>query len=328
MLDTQGNVPYYTLSQLEAMSPEQISKMGEATFDNVVQLTIIREKIYQEAGLISVADDIVVTRPMAQVETEIFAPIQGAVQTTYPVPPEGIGETSRTEPVAYNVQKINLQMAETRFFISDDARLRGASDWLEQDSMRRAAESLAAARDNHVLNQINTETLSSNNVAATGKWNTNTATPEDDVAQVISNIIANSNIPASQINKPAAFALVIPAAAFVGVTKLKLIRNIIQPVQDYLQTEYKVKIFLTRKPLNYTSWPVSTSAFILPLQDISIGFLGTFDGAGIIPAQLTLRMARGVDVITRQWFSYGILPEPLDGTTTTNARIGQITGIL
>ena len=231
--------------------------------------------------------------------------------------------------MTYNVQNVDLNLAETRYFISDDAKLRGAAGWLEQDSIRIAAEHLAEKRDEHVLTNLKTLSPTANNVAATGPWDSASATPEDDLAKAIGNIVKNSNVPTSQLNKPQAFGLIIPAEAFVGVTKLKLIRNITMPIRDFLETEYKVRIILARKPRDFSgTWPIATEAMVLSLQDRSIGFLGTWDGGGIVPAQERIRVGgRGEDIITKQWFKWTNLPEPLDGTTTTNARVAIISGV-
>ena len=132
-------IPYAASSEgLAEWTPEQIAKFGEATFDEVVQLTIIREKIFQDSTFLSDADDVIVTRQMTQLNSQIFAPGHGAVQTVFPLPPENIAPSERQEPVTYNVQNVDLQLAETRYMLSDDARLRGAFEWLEADSMRFA----------------------------------------------------------------------------------------------------------------------------------------------------------------------------------------------
>lgn len=323
-----SSIPYATLDGLASYTKEDIAKFGEATFDEVVQLTIIRQKIYQESSLLAATNGVVVQREMDRLESEIFAPGDDAVLTTYPVPPESIGVTERKEPVTYNIQKVDLQMAETRYFISDDAKLRGASQWLIEDSARRAAEHLAEQKDKHVLTKLIAAADSSNTVTATGPWDAASATPETDLAKVISNIVKNSNISTAQFSKPSAFALIIPAGAFVGTTKLKLIRNITDTIGNFLETEYKVKIVLSRKPRVESSWPVDTEAVVVPIQDSSIGFLGTWDGGGTVPAQKRIEVGRGEDIITRQWFRWTTIPEPLNGSNTKNARIGLINGIL
>ena len=307
-----ADIPYINTQELKSYNAGALEKLktkfgGEASFDEAVQLNIIREKIYQESALLSVVNQVVRQRAMNQLEAQIFAPGDDAVKVTYPVPPEAIGTTARSEPVTYNLKKVDLQMAEVRYFIS--------------------AEHLAEQRDKHVLTELNTAAPSGNNVAATGVWTGSSATPEDDVAKAIANIVKNSNIPTAQLNKPRAFGLILPAEAFVGVTKLKLIRNINQPIQDFLSTEYKLSIFLTRKPRIEPTWPVNNDALVVPLDDPSLGFLGTFDCAGIIPAQKRIEFDRGEDIITREWFRYITIPEPLDGSTTTNARIAKITGV-
>ena len=322
-------IPYASLDTLSSYTKEDIAKFGEATFDEVVQLTIIREKIFQDSTFLSAADGVIVTRAMDRLEMQIFAPGHGAVQTQYPLPPENVAPSERAEPVTYNVQNVVLDLAETRYMITDDARLRGAANWLEADSIRIAAEHLAEKRDEHVLTNLKTLAPTANTITATGPWDTASATPEDDLAKAIGNIIKNSNVGTAQLNRPQAFGLIIPAEAFVGVTKLKLIRNITQPIRDFLETEYKVKIILARKPRDFSgTWPIATEAMVISLADPSIGFLGTWDGGGIVPAQERNRIAgRGDDIIMKQWFKWTSLPEPLDGTTTTNARVAIINGV-
>jgi hypothetical protein len=320
-------VPYATLETLKSYTKEDIAKFGEATFDEVVQLTIIREKIYQESALLSVGSNVVVTKALDRLESQIFAPTEDAVQHTYPLPPENIAPSARAKPVTYNIQSVSLELGETRYFISDDAKLRGAADWLIQDSARRAAEHIAASKDKHILESIDTLDPAGNAVTATAPWTSASANPELDVSKAISNIIANSNISNMKINEPNAFALILPAAAFTGVTRLKLIRNIQQPVKDFLETEYKVRIFLSRKPTTESSWAVEKDGFIVPMKDSDIGFLGTWDGGGIVPAQERNRVAgRGEDIITKQWYKWTSIPYPFTGST--NAKVAKITGIL
>jgi len=325
----QEFIPYATLETLNAYTKEEVAKFGEATFDEVVQLTVIREKIFQESALLAATNDVVVVRAMERPDFQIFAPGDDAVRHTYPVPIERIGLTQRAEPITYNVQDVNLNMGETRYFLSDDAKIRGAFDWLQADSAARAAEHIAEDKDEHVLTELKSDAPASNDVAAVASWKLSSATPEDDLAAAISNIVENSNIGTAQFSKPNAFALIIPAGAFVGVTKLKLIRNITDTIGNFLETEYKVRIVLTRKPRLKDTWPIETEALVVPIKDSSIGFLGTWAGGGIVPSQERIRVGgRGDDIITRLWYKWTSIPEPLDGVVTTNARIAKITGVL
>lgn len=320
-------VPYASIDTLKSYTKEDIAKFGEATFDEVVQLTIIREKIYQESALLSVGSQVVITRQLDRLESQIFAPTEDAVQHTYPLPAENIAPSARAKPVTYNIQSVSLELGETRYFISDDAKLRGAADWLIRDSAKRAAEHIAASKDKHILESIDTLDPAGNAVTATAPWTADSATPELDLSKAIGNIIANSNISNAQINKPQMFGLIIPAQAFTGVTRLKLIRNIQQPIKDFLETEYKVRIFLSRKPTTESTWAVEKDAFVVPIQDSDIGFLGTWDGGGIVPAQERNRVAgRGEDIITKQWYKWTSIPYPFTGTT--NAKIAKITGLI
>jgi len=323
-----GAVPYATLETLKSYTKEDIAKLGEATFDEVVQLTIIREKIYQDSSLMSVGEQVSVVKALDRLESQIFSPTDDAIEHTYPLPPESVAPSQRAKPVTYNVKSVSLDLGETRYFISDEAKIRGAAEWLIQDSAARAAEHIAESKDKHIINNWDTLVTAGNTITAGGPWDAASATPEDDVASAVAAIIENSNVSTAQINRPDAFALVLPAAAFVGVTKLKLIRNITQPIQDFLSTEYKVKIMLSRKPQVESTWPVSTSAYVVPIKDSGIGFLGTWDGGGIVPAQERVRVAgRGEDIITKQWYKWTSIPYPFSAATT-NTKVARIDGVL
>jgi len=60
---TTDSIPFLKTKEIatwnQAKVLEQKAKFGEATFDEVVQLNIIREKIYQDSALLSVVNDVV-----------------------------------------------------------------------------------------------------------------------------------------------------------------------------------------------------------------------------------------------------------------------------
>ena len=323
-----------TTKQIKSLNSEQITKMrtqmGEITFDEVVQLNILREKINARSTHLAVADRLVVTRPMQGLEAQIFA-TDSAVASTYPVSPDSIGVKERSPPVKYNKIDASLYMAETRWMVSDDAKLRGAWQWTVDDTRERAAQSLAVQKDNHVLTQLKAAAPSGNNVTAANNWDSANGDVETDIAKAIAKIVDNSDITQTELEQDQAFAVVMPAKAYAAINRLKLIRNINDTVQNFIQTEYKVRVFFSRKPRNdpsFSSWPIATEALIMPIKSRALGFLGTFDGAGIVPAQIRKRLDRGEEIINHQWFRYTAIPQPFDGTTTTNALIAKIANVV
>lgn len=323
-----------TTKQIASLNSEQINKlktqMGEITFDEVVQLNILRERIAARSTHLAVSDRLVVTRPMQGLESQIFA-TDSAVESVYPVSPDSIAVKERSPPVKYNKIDASLFMAETRWFVSDDAKLRGAWQWTVDDTRERAAQSLAVQRDNHVLTQLKAAAPTSNTVTAANKWDSANGDVETDIAKTIAKIIDNSDITQTELEQDAAFAVVMPAKAFAAINRLKLIRNINDTVKNFIQTEYKVRVFFSRKPRNdatFSSWPISTQALILPIKNRAIGFLGTFDGGGVVPAQIRKRLDRGEEIINHQWFKFTAIPQPFDGTVTTNALIGTVDNVV
>jgi len=326
-------IPYMTTRQIKSLNSDQIksfkTQLGEITFDEVVQLNIIRERIAARSTHLSVSDRLVVNRPMPGLELQIFA-TDSAVSSTYPVSPDSIGMRERAEPVKYTKIDASLYMAETRWFTSDDAKLRGAWQWTVDDTRERAAQSLAVQRDNHVLTQLKAAAPAGNDIAAANTWDSANGDVETDIAKAIAKIVDNSDITQTELEQDSAFAVVMPAKAYSAIQRLKLIRNINDTVKNFIQTEYKVRVMFSRKPRNdpaFAAWPIATEALILPIKNRQLGFLGTFDGGGAVPAQIVKRLDRGEEVINHQWFRYTAIPQPFDGTVTTNALIAKVTGV-
>ena len=327
-------IPYLPSKQLRSLNSEQISKLrtqlGEITFDEVVQLNIIREKIEARSTHLAVADRLVVTRPMQGLEAQIFA-TDSAVSSTYPVAPDSMGVRERAQHVKYNKIDASLYMGETRWFVSDDAKLLGAWQWTVDDTRERAAQSLAIQKDNHVLTQLKAAAPAGNNITAANTWDSANGDVETDIAKAIAKIVDNSDITQTELEQDQAFAVVMPAKAYSAIQRLKLIRNINDTVKNFIQTEYKVRVFFSRKPRNdaaFSTWPIATEALVLPIKNRALGFLGTFDGAGIVPAQIRKRLDRGEEIINHTWFRYTAIPQPFDGSTTTNALISKIASVV
>ncbi len=327
-------VPFMTTKQIKSLNSEQIknfkTQMGEITFDEVVQLNILREKINARSTHLSVSDRLVVTRPMQGLEAQIFA-TDSAVSSIYPVAPDSIAVKERSPPVKYNKIDASLAMAETRWMVSDDAKLRGAWQWTVDDTRERAAQSLAVQRDNHVLTQIKAAAPAGNDIAAANKWDSANGDVETDIAKAIAKIVDNSDITQTELEQDQAFAVVMPAKAYAAIHRLKLIRNINDTVKNFIQTEYKVRVMFSRKPRNdpaFAAWPIATEAIVTPIKNAQLGFLGTFDGGGVVPAQIRKRLDRGEEIINHQWFRYTAIPQPFDGSTTTNALISKISAVV
>lgn len=327
-------IPFMTTQQIKSLNSEQIGKlrtqMGEITFDEVVQLNILREKIAARSTHLAVADRLVVTRPMQGLEAQIFA-TDSAVNSEYPVSPDSIGVGPRAAPVKYDKIDASLYMAETRWMVSDDAKLRGAWQWTVDDTRERAAQSLAVQKDNHVLTQLKAAAPAGNTVTAANTWDSANGDVETDIAKAIANIVDNSDIQQTELEQDQAFAVVMPAKAYSAINRLKLIRNINDTVKNFIQTEYKVRVFFSRKPRNdpaFSTWPIATQALITPIKNRALGFLGTFDGGGVVPAQIRKRLDRGEEIINHQWFRFTAIPQPFDGSTTTNALIATINNVV
>ena len=324
-----------SIQQIRSMSSQKIQELrrltqfGQITFDEVVNLNVKRELIILKSTHLSVAEKIIVSKTQDTLESQIFA-TDSAVESHYPVNADSNALPPRAEPVKFDSIDVNLAMAMTRWSIRDTAKLRGAWQWTEQATIRAAAKSMAAQEDNHVLSTLKAAIPSSNVIAASNKWNTNSADIESNIADAIGKIVEFSDIDTVELEKEQVFAVVLPAKIFNDIKKLKLIRNINDTIKNFTEKEFGVRFFYSRKPRNdptFASWPIETQALILPMQSEEVGFLGTFNGGNVVPSQKVIETAVGQDVIQRRWFKYTVIPQPFDGSTLTNALLARIDNV-
>ena len=330
------DIQNFSLAELENMPQAKIDELnnvrhGEVTYDDLVQFTVMREKIFQAGKHFSIMDPFVAHRPADRLEWQIFAS-DDEIQVNYPVAPDTLALGDRIDPIDYNKIDVRLKMAETRMFFADDTKLRDASiNWTRQDMAQKAAETLAMKRDERIISKLKTAAPAGNTVTANDVWSAAGSTPEDDVAEAVGNIAKNSNMRPDQINAERAFALVLPVDALAGMNKFKLIRNVQTTISEVLNQTYKVVLAYTKPPTSLSggsnAWPLETQAMLFPISDPQLGFFSTWNGGGVVPAQLRQRLLRGEEIVTRQWMEYTVIPYPLDGSTTTNEKIALINGV-
>lgn len=328
-----AKVPFLgSISQIRSMNSQAIEKLkiltqyGQITFDEVVNLNVKRELINLKSTHLSVAEKIIVSRPQAQLESQIFA-TDSAVESHYPVNADSNALPPRAEPVKFDSIDVNLAMAMTRWAIRDTAKLRGAWTWTEQATIKAAAKSMAIQEDNHVLSTLKAAIPAANVITASNVWSNNSADIEGNIADAIGKIVENSDIDTVELENDQVFAIVLPAKLYNDIKKLKLIRNINDTIKNFTEKEFGVRFYYSRKPRNdpsFASWPIETQALILPIKSEEVGFLGTFDGGNVVPSQKVLETAVGQDVIQRRWFKYTVIPQPFDGSTLTNALLARI----
>ena len=97
--------------------------VGDHTRDEVLKQDLVREIIYANAGAMSVGTELVPTRQMNQKAIEFTYP--GSTTAEYPVAPDTLADRQR---FTWKEFKMRLQRGQTRYFISDDAKLSGMSD--------------------------------------------------------------------------------------------------------------------------------------------------------------------------------------------------------
>ena len=110
---------------------------------------------------------------------------------------------------------------------------------LWQDSVRSAAEYLAAVRDYRTLSAVKAGKASE--AAAGALWTASTADPEDDVVTALRTIADESNIKQGE-----KITVMIPAKAAYEIKRLTLIGNIQRTIEDYLSKSFQLQFFTYR----------------------------------------------------------------------------------
>lgn len=327
-------IPYVTTEQLRSLNSQKLkeykqqysTEAGEITFDNVVKLNITRELIDTKTTHLAVADRILVQDPMTELNKQLFA-TDSWVSAKYPVQSDSDATVARTPPADFNKIDVSLSLAIARWAIRDSAKIEGAWDWNQRMTVREVGRKLAAIRDEHALSNLKTGVPSGNKITASNKWSENAADIEGDIAEAVGKIVDNSDIDTAELENNQVFAVVLPAKIWHTIQKLQLIRNINDTIKRFTEQEFSVRFFFSRKPRNdpeFSTWPIESQALVVPMQNPDIGAIATLSGSPHIARQKVMETPTGQEVFERRWFKHYVIPQPFDGSTTTNALLAQI----
>lgn len=289
--------------------------VGDHTRDEVLKPEIVREIIYAQSGVMSVGTELVPTRQMNQKEISWAYP--GSTTAEYPVAPDTLADRQR---FSWNEFSMDLKRGQTRYFISDDAKLSGMADTQAQRAASEASRALARRKDENILGTLSDAAYSENNMAASEAWNNGTDssmnTMIDELWEMWEGILENT--PVSDMSADT-MAVVLPATVYTQLNRTKIVNNIQQRVEDYLNATFNFEFYPNKIGYHaddqlYDQYGVNmqdTALMVMTGEDTAIHGELSSSAASSAGVPLTEGPNRefglGEDYLITQWFNTGIM---------------------
>jgi len=292
--------------------------VGATASDMAIKREVVRQLIYKRANFISTGVKLVGLSTEDNLDVKFSFPSDAAVH--YPVPEGSGADLTRVEwaEFAYSLAK-----AEGRFFITDEAVIRGTDRTQWQTGIRRLGEAMAAEKDNNILQTLYAGALPANTVAATAAWAGATiAQILTDITSCVNNVLnAHGATDADLTN----IAIVVPLKAWVGLLRLENVVGTNVQMLQYIVDSYKIDIMPTKNVTAFVAAGGAATDGVALIKGIDTAVHGTLSPPAGIPLVETAREEGvGTEYIVRQFFNTQIVPEQSGQNNT--ARIARLTG--
>lgn len=307
---------------------ELLQAYGQTDFSDIVVRNLERMYIQKEAALMSVASECIMSQKINGLHTLINQAPAGGVRVQYPVDQSNMGDHESDNLPDMSAQYLNLDRANVTYSISHEARFEGG-DLAQNDSILEATEQLSAKLDKILLTDLKAKKFADNNVAAANTWDS-TGTPYDDIRKATNNIIKNSAINVLAVRGNAKFfTCIVPIALREAFQKREVVDGVKTTIEGQIEANLNTQILYTRAPFTGEgeSWPLSTSAIVIPTLDRKVGKLYSFDGGNVLPSLFQTENENGKRISQNSWWKVGIAANEKDATFSSNRRICEITGV-
>lgn len=322
-------------ANIEQLIAASTGGVGDNTRDEVLKREILRQIITTEADSLSVGTQVVGTQQMDRRSVEFTYPEHTTAE--YPV---SMDTNTDRQYIEWSDFKIRLKRGQTRYFMSDGAKLEGMGDVHAERMRQRASEALARRKDENILGTLANGAFSENTDSVSNAWDTTDGEIIDDLWAMWRDVVINSPLNSMDIQN---MSVVLPAEIYAEVNKLELINQVQQRVRDYLGqafnfTLYPHKIGLDEAPMHvddrfdeqYPDTDLRDMAvMVLPGSDTAIhGELSpeVAASAGVPLVEQQREFGKGEDYLISEWFNTAIL-EHESGSGGETPRIATRTAV-
>lgn len=286
---------------------------GVTASDEAIRREVVRELIWKRADFISTGVDLVGLRTFDNLDVKYTFASDAAIE--YPVP-EGAG--ADLTKVVWADFGLTLEKAEGRFFITDEARIRGVGDMQWQTGIRRVGEALAKEKDQNILSTLYAGTANTHACAA--QWSSATAAQiTQDISTVVTNLLGAHGATDADIGN---ITLVVPIDAWSGLLRIFNVGGANVQLLNWIQGSYGISI----RPTKYSTFTTNNRGVALIKGDDTAVHGILRPGVANVPMVETRRQEGiGTEYIIRQWFATTTIPEE-NGSMNTD-RICTITNV-
>lgn len=312
----------------------QGGELGDHTRDEVLKPEIVREIIYAQSGTLSVGTELVPTRQMNQKEISFAYP--GSTTAEYPVAPDTLADRQRFSWKEFDMR---LKRGQTRYFISDDAKLSGMADTQAQRAATEASRALARRKDENILGTLANGAFAENQFTASEAWNNGTDssvnTMIDELWQMWESILVNTPTDTMDIQT---MSVVVPDEVYTQLNRTKVINNIQQRVENYLEQTFDFQFYPhnigrhsdSQLQDEYGVNMLDNALMVMEGEDTAIHGELSPQAAASAGVPLTEGPNRefglGEDYLITQWFNTGIMEHEVASSGET-PRVAITSGI-
>lgn len=221
------------------------------------------------------------------------------------------GATVDYETLEWFHANFSMEKYQCRIRVTDEAVARNTLANQLRLGIDAAAKGLQIAKDKEIFNSL--VSGAGQSVAAAAAWNSDTAKPEDDIAEAIQKITDNTVITDADLKN---MNLFVPAGLMGFLKKRVEIANMQVPMEQALREEFGIGIFYTRHLSD-------VALLVVKSNETAIHF--EYAGADVKTTEQTRVPGVGTDYIITQYFKTVVIPD--EEGKTTSSRICKITGV-
>ncbi len=280
--------------------------------DAVLEQTL-RDFIQLQSTTIAVGTQVVGVRTVPWLQFTWYTGATGSF--TYPLDDNAVVDPTKIGTANYSVK---LEKGQGRCIFLDSTLLRGET-W---ENMNRQQMAIVQARadliDNHILGKLHAG--AGQNAAATAAWGAGGADEELDILNGMDKIFENARVSG---NEP--LALILPASCRAQMLNTRLYTNVLQSLQERLNTMINLKVYYTRD--FGATGAIGSDALLLIAGSQTAEFF-QYNGDGFTETELTRIEGVGYSWLLTSYMG-SVIHEMQDGAASgKNNRIFKITGVV
>lgn len=280
--------------------------------DAVLEQTL-RDFIQLQSTTIAVGTQVVGVRTVPWLQFTWYTGAQGSF--TYPLDDNAVVDPTKIGTANYSVK---LEKGQGRCIFLDSTLLRGET-W---ENMNRQQMAIVQARadliDNHILGKLHAG--AGQTAAATAAWGAGGADEELDILNGMDKIFENARVSG---NEP--LALILPASCRAQMLNTRLYTNVLQSLQERLNTMINLKVYYTR---DFGAGKAIGSDALLLIGGSQTAEFFQYNGDGFTETELTRIEGVGYSWLLTSYMG-SVIHEMQDGAAAgKNNRIFKITGVV